>query len=198
MKLILASKSPRRATILRNAGIRFETCGAAEIDESPLPGETAEQTALRLAEAKARQGAARMSGPAIVIGADTIVVVDGETLGKPASAEDARRMLRRLAGRTHRVVTGVAAMRLPDGASLHGAEVTEVSFALLSDRDIDAYVATREPLGKAGAYAIQGRGGRFITRIAGCYFNVVGLPLARLCKMLRDLGWQQEPGTGTE
>lgn len=197
MKLILASASPRRAAILESAGIRFEPRPSPGVDETIFPGETSEHAALRLAEAKARQGAGGVAGPAIVIGADTIVAIDGEALGKPASADDARRMLRRLAGRTHLVVTGVVALRLPDGASRGAAEITEVSFAPLSNQEIDAYVATGEPMDKAGAYGIQEGGGRFVTRIAGCYFNVAGLPLARLYGMLKELGWDQEqPGTG--
>lgn len=190
MKIVLASASPRRSRILENAGIRFEQ-RAVQIDEMPLAGESAEQAALRLAEEKARRGAVGVAGPAFVIGADTVVAIEGEALGKPVSAEDARRMLRMLGGRAHRVITGVTVLRLPDGASRHAAEVTQVVFAPLTDEEIDAYVATGEPIDKAGAYAIQGRAGRFVARIEGCYFNVVGLPLARLCGMLRELGWEQ-------
>lgn len=188
MKLILASASPRRGSILENAGIRFER-RPAEIDESPLPGESAEECVLRLAEKKARRAADGVVGSAIVVGADTLVVLNGEVMGKPADREDARRMLGRLAGRPHRVVTGVAALRLPDGAVRRAAEITFVSFVPLSDQEIDWYVGTDEPMDKAGAYGIQERGGRFVSRIDGCYFNVVGLPLSRVYALLRELGW---------
>lgn len=191
MKLILASASPRRAEILRDAGIPFETV-STNVDESRRANEPPEEFVRRLAEAKARAVAARLSanaGAAIVIGADTQVVVNGLLLGKPASAEDARGMLLRLSGRTHSVLTGLAAIRLPDGALRIAQEITQVTFAPLSEEEIAAYVASGEPVDKAGAYAIQGRGGRFVTRVEGCYFNVVGLPLARLYRILRELGW---------
>ncbi len=190
MNLILASSSPRRAAILENAGIRFER-RPADIDETPLPNESPEACVLRLAEEKARQVARDITGPAIIVGADTIVVLDGEVMGKPASEEEARSMLRRLSGRKHSVVTGVAALRLPGGTILRAAETTAVTFSPVSDREIDVYVATGEPMDKAGAYGIQERGGRFVPRIEGCYFNVVGLPLARLYALLRHLGWEQ-------
>ncbi len=189
MKLILASASPRRAEVLRDAGIPFEAM-PTDVDEARRPNESPEELVARLAEAKARFVAARAgSGPAIVVGADTEVVVDGQVLGKPASAEDARGMLRQLSGQTHRVITGLAVIRLPDGAMRKEQETTLVTFAPLSEQEIEAYVASGEPFDKAGAYAIQGRGGRYITRVEGCYFNVVGLPLARVYRILRELGW---------
>jgi septum formation protein len=186
MKLVLASASPRRAAILENAGFRFVR-RAVDVDEAPLPGETAEACVARLAEEKARQAARGFADPAIIVGADTLVVLDGDILGKPASEDEARQMLLQLSGRTHRVLTGLAALRLPDGAAQRGVEITAVTFAPLSAREIDAYIATGEPMDKAGAYGIQERGGRFVTRIEGCYFNVVGLPLARLYAMLGEL-----------
>jgi septum formation protein len=191
-KLILASASPRRAQILREAGIRHEIA-RAKIDESPRRGETARTMTRRLARAKARavaQTLEKKRSHAIVIGADTIVEIDGHLLGKPKSPQAARDMLRKLSGKTHRVVTSVAAIRLADRAEKIATRSTRVHFAPLTAREIADYVATREPLGKAGAYAIQGRGGRFIDRIEGCYFNVVGLPLALLYRVLIDLGWQ--------
>ncbi len=191
MKLVLASASPRRAAILENAGFRFER-RAVEIDETPLAGESAEAYVLRLAAEKACRAAEGIEGPAVVIGADTTVVLDGEMLGKPASAEDARRMLGRLSGRLHQVLTGVAVLPLPGGELRQAVETTAVTFAPLTGREIESYVATDEPMDKAGAYGIQERGGCFVTRIEGCYFNVVGLPLARLCRMLRESGWEQE------
>ncbi len=191
MKLILASASPRRAEVLRNAGIEFETI-ATGVNEARRPNEPAEELVRRLAESKARRAAARAASRdarIIVVGADTEVAADGLILGKPASGEDAREMLRRLSGRTHSVITGLVAIRLPDGATRAELETTQVTFAPLSAEEIEDYVASGEPFDKAGAYAIQGRGGRFVTRVEGCYFNVVGLPLARLYRILRELGW---------
>ena len=147
----------------------------------------------RLAEAKARAVAEKLGTEppeAIVIGADTTVELQGRLLGKPGSAKAAREMLLKLSGKTHRVVTSVALFRLPDHARKTATESTRVRFARLSRDEIAAYVDTGEPLDKAGAYAVQGIGGRFIERIDGCYFNVVGLPLARLYRMLVSLGWQ--------
>jgi septum formation protein len=193
MKLVLASASPRRAAILENAGFCFER-RAVEIDETPLAGESAEAYVLRLAAEKARRAAEGIEESCIVIGADTTVVLDGEMLGKPTSAEDARRMLGQLSGRLHHVLTGVAVLRLPDGALRQAVEITAVTFAPLNEREIEFYISTGEPMDKAGAYGIQERGGRFVTRVEGCYFNVVGLPLARLYRMLRELSWEQEFG----
>jgi len=192
MKLILASSSPRRAEILRQAGIAFEIC-AAEIDETVLPGETALEMVARLAEAKARAITAQMDAgirECIIVGADTTVELDGEILGKPRDSAHAREMLARLRGRTHHVLTGIFLLRLPGNATRAAVEKSAVTFAPLSETEIDAYVASGEPLGKAGAYAIQGLAGRYIPKIEGCYFNVVGLPLARLYTLLRELGWQ--------
>ena len=185
MRLILASTSPRRAQILRDADIAFDVA-APHVDESYRAGESAVVRVTRLAEEKARAAAQGISAPALVAGFDTEVVLGETIFGKPASPEDARAMLRALAGRTHEVITGVAVI-VAAGARLEH-EVTRVTFAPLSDSEIDAYVASGEPLDKAGAYAVQGRGGRFVTRIEGCYFNVVGLPLARFCRLLREVG----------
>jgi septum formation protein len=191
MKLILASASPRRAEILSDAGIAFDVF-PVHVDETPLSGESAEEMCRRLAEAKARVAVARLgatSEPVIVVAADTTVEIDAEILGKPASPEEAREMLRRLSGRTHRVLTALSLVSLPDGAMRSDLESTAVYFSTLSAEDIATYVATGEPMDKAGAYAIQGRAGCFIERIEGCYFNVVGLPLARLHRNLKQLGW---------
>jgi septum formation protein len=192
MKIILASSSPRRAEILRQAGIAFERC-ATEIDESVLPGETALEMVARLAEAKARAIAAQMDAgmrECIIVGADTTVELDGEILGKPRDSAHAREMLTRLSGRTHHVLTGIFLLRLPGNASRAAVENSAVTFAPLSEKEIDAYVASGEPLGKAGGYGIQGHAGRYIPRLEGCYFNVVGLPLATLYALLREQGWQ--------
>ena len=188
MRLILASNSPRRAEILRDAGIPFTVLSSA-VDETPLPGETPSDLVRRLAGGKAELVAARAIGPAIVIAADTVVSLEGAILGKPRTSEDARQMLERLSGRTHSVITGVALIRLPDVERREFTEMTQVHFSALSNDEIVRYLSSGEPFDKAGSYAIQGVGGRFIPRIDGCYFNVVGLPLARLCRELAALGW---------
>jgi septum formation protein len=190
MKLILASASERRAEILRDAGFSFSIMSSA-IDETPYPGESAPDLVQRLAFAKAELVAARAVAPAIVIGADTEVTLEGHIFGKPRSTDDARRMLEKLSGRTHAVVTGVALIRLPDAERLTFVDSTLVHFASLTEEDITRYLATGEPHDKAGGYAIQGHAGRFIPRIEGCYFNVVGLPLARLQHALTELGWSE-------
>lgn len=189
MKLILASSSPRRAEVLRDAGIAFEV-RVPQVEEAWRPGEAARTMVARLAEAKARATATQLESgkqDCIVIGADTAVELDGEILGKPRDAAHAREMLAALSGRAHHVLTGIFLLRLPDGATRSGVESTSVTFAPLEREEIETYVANGEPLDKAGAYAIQGRAARFIPRIEGCYFNVVGLPLARLHALLREL-----------
>lgn len=188
MKLILASSSPRRAEILANAGLPFSVLSSA-VDESPYPGEAPAALVQRLANAKADLVTARAVGPAIVLAADTVVVLDDKILGKPRSIEDARHMLQQLSGRTHSVLTGVALVRLPDGDRRQFIESTLVHFRPITDEEISVYLATGEPYDKAGAYAIQGRAGRYIPRIEGCYFNVVGLPLSRVLTELESLGW---------
>lgn len=193
MKLILASVSPRRAEILTSAGIAFDVL-AVDVDETPRAGESAEAMCRRLAEAKARAAVARLgsaSEPTIIVAADTTVEIEGVILGKPASPQEARKMLRRLSGRTHHVLTALFLVGLPDGEERSDWESTAVHFATLSTQEIKEYIATGEPMDKAGAYAIQGRGGVFIERIEGCYFNVVGLPLAKLYRNLRELGWNR-------
>lgn len=174
-RLILASKSPRRAELLAQAGIPFEI-RAAEIDESREPHEPPVEYVERLARAKA--AAVRRNAGQIVLGADTVVVIDDDVLLKPADTADAARMLRLLSGRTHEVITGVCLQS--DGHEFTGAETTRVRFLKLSEDEIAEYVASGEPIDKAGAYAIQGLAGKYIDRIEGCYFNVVGLPLARV------------------
>jgi septum formation protein len=194
MRLILASTSPRRAQILRDAGLTFSIISSA-VDETPIPSEAPGELVLRLANAKAELVAARSVGPAIVVAADTVVVLEGQILGKPRSTDDARHMLERLSGRTHSVVTGVSLIRLPDVEQRAFVETTLVHFDRLSANEITRYLATDEPHDKAGAYAIQGRAGRYIPRIEGCYYNVVGLPLARLLSELHELGWSEEEAT---
>ncbi len=188
--LVLASASPRRRELLAQAGFAFSV-RAAEIPEDPHANEDPIAYVTRLAREKAeavfRQISSEESAPPqVVLGADTTVTVDNQILGKPADASDAARMLRLLSGRTHLVMTGVAVVT-PQNAEV-AAEVTAVRFLTLSDREIEDYVATGEPMDKAGAYAIQGRAARWIPRIEGCYFNVVGLPLALVTAMLESLG----------
>jgi septum formation protein len=195
--LVLASASPRRAQILRDAGIAFEII-ASRVEEIILPGESAEAMVLRLAEVKSRAAAGTLRAATrrvFVLGADTAVVAgaDGATiLGKPTSPEDAARMLRLLSGRTHRVLTGIAVIRLPDGEFRSAVESTRVRFAEIDDNEIARAIASGEPFDKAGAYAIQGRAGRWVERVDGCYFNVVGLPLHRACALLGELGWSAD------
>ena len=188
MPLILASASPRRSELLRNAGIPF-TVEPAHVPEQPLPDEPPLQYAQRLARDKARAVFAKHSDN-VVLGADTVVVVDEHLLEKPRDEQDAVRMLRLLAGCTHNVITGVCV--IAPGFEQTEAEVTEVRFSPLSEQEIAGYIATGEPMDKAGAYAIQGMASRWVERIDGCYFNVVGLPLPRVYRMLRTL----EPATG--
>jgi len=195
--LVLASASPRRQELLRNAGISFTVC-PANVDETPLPDEPPGECAQRLAREKAL--AVWSTRPQdLVLGADTIVVVDGRILGKPGDREDAARMLRLLAGRVHQVITGVCLVS-PEMQSRSGSaatpqtpelkiasETTLVTMCELSDDEIQAYVAAGEPMDKAGAYAIQGVASRWIPRIEGDYSNVVGLPVALLWRMLREV-----------
>ena len=185
-QLILASASPRRRELLAQAGYAFEVT-PAHVPEVQKPGEDPIRFVTRLAREKAEVVAAGpgITPDTIVLGADTIVVVEEEVLGKPQDEADAGRMLRLLSGQTHQVITGVC---LAKGRQRQrAAEVTFVRFSSLSDEEIDAYVATGEPLDKAGAYAIQGRAGRWVPRIHGCYFNVVGLPLALVSSMIEAL-----------
>ncbi|HKD86790.1 MAG TPA: Maf family protein [Terriglobales bacterium] len=179
--LILASASPRRAELLRNAGISF-TVEPAHVREERSPVETPLGYAMRLARDKARTVLATHPGDA-VLGADTVVVVDDHLLEKPADASDATRMLRLLSGRRHQVITGICVAA--DGFESIDTETTQVSFSRLSDEEIAAYVHSGEPMDKAGAYAIQGMASRWSERIEGCYFNVVGLPVPRVYRLLQ-------------
>jgi nucleoside triphosphate pyrophosphatase len=180
--LILASQSPRRAEILRLAGIPF-TVKPARVDETVQPGEQAEDYVKRVAQEKALAVA---EGEEIVLGADTVVVIGGEILGKPQDAADAIRMLESLADRKHEVITGICLKR-GEQVTVDWA-VTRVWFIPLTREEIEAYVATREPVDKAGAYAIQGLASKFIQRIDGSYTNVVGLPIETVYKHLRKWG----------
>jgi septum formation protein len=193
--IVLASASPRRQELLRNAGISF-TVQPADIDESLIAGEAPRDCAERLAREKALAVFQRRPRD-YVLGADTIVVVNDTILGKPSDADDALRMLRLLSGRRHEVITGVCVVS-PVGSGqwavasktdlMAASEATMVTFCELSDDEIRNYVATGEPMDKAGAYAIQGRASRWIPRIEGDYSNVVGLPVALVFRMLRERG----------
>jgi len=201
--LVLASVSPRRRELLAQVGYRFEV-HPAHIPEDPLPGEDPIVYVTRLAREKAEAVFRELSSvntvsenlrplprpdvqPLAVLGADTTVTLDNAILGKPEDAADAARILRLLSGRTHRVITGVALVTAK--GSEVAAEATAVRFLTLSDEEIAAYVATGEPMDKAGAYAIQGRAARWIPRIEGCYFNVMGLPLALVCSLLESCAY---------
>jgi septum formation protein len=192
--LVLASASPRRRELLAQAGFSF-VVHPAHIPEDPLPCENPIAYVTRLAREKAQAVYRELASPdslsntppvadtaLTVLGADTTVTLDNQILAKPADSADAARMLRMLSGRTHHVITGVAVVT-PDRTEV-AAEVTGVRFLTLSDDEIESYVATGEPMDKAGAYAIQGRAARWIPRVQGCYFNVVGLPLALVSTML--------------
>ena len=181
--LVLASQSPRRRELLERAGLSF-TVRTADIDESVLDGEAPQQYVRRLAARKAMT-VAREEGECI-LAADTTVVLGDEILGKPADAADAVRMLTALAGRSHEVITGICLRYRQD--LFIDAGVTRVHVAPMTAGEIDAYVATGEPMDKAGAYGIQGVASRYITSIEGCYFNVVGLPVSLVCRYLGKLG----------
>jgi septum formation protein len=190
VKLILASASPRRRELLAQVGLKF-TVAAANLNEDLLPDEAAAAYVRRLAEEKAvavwnaHKVEDMPEDPLIVLGADTCVVSDGHILGKPTDTADARRMLELLSGRTHAVLTGLAAVSAQK--TVRDVEVTQVTFNKLTDRDIAQYIASGEPLDKAGAYAIQGHAARWIPRIEGCYYNVVGLPIARTVALLEEV-----------
>ncbi len=181
LNLVLASRSPRRAELLQAGGFAF-TVRAADIDETPLPGEFARDYVLRIAGEKARAVAAAASES--VLAADTSVVLGSEIMGKPKDAADARRMLRALSGRMHEVVTGICLKR--GDRVVRDVASTSVWFAPLSMEEIESYVASGEPMDKAGAYGIQGLASRFIERIDGSYTNVVGLPVALVYRLLRE------------
>lgn len=185
--LLLASRSPRRADLLRTLGVAFAVVDV-DVDETPWGDEAAAAYVRRLARAKAEAGQASYAGDRRpVLAADTTVVLDGALLGKPRDEDEARAMLTRLAGRRHQVLTGVALIDR-HGAIVDAVVVTEVEFRPLTAREIGAYVASGEPADKAGAYGIQGLGGALVARLDGSYSNVVGLPLAETALLLADAG----------
>ena len=195
--LFLASGSPRRRELLDQIGVRFE-CFSVDIDESLRPGESAADYVVRLALTKAQQGAAQLPQGALVLGADTVVVCDGEVFGKPQDAADGRRMLMALSGRTHQVMTAVAVGRTGDWRQCRVS--TDVTFRALDEAECARYWESGEPLDKAGGYAIQGFGAVFVDKISGSYSAVVGLPLMETAALLRESGieyWQKEASRRT-
>jgi len=190
MNLILASASPRRRELLEGAGLNFRVVPPREGSELPQApkGAAGSELASLCALGKALQVAADLDQPALVIGADTVVVVDDQVLGKPADDREARWMLGLLSGREHQVITAVALVRAPGGERRVESELTRVVFRSITPAEIDAYIAGGEHADKAGAYGIQGRAALWTERVEGCYFNVVGLPLFRLGRMLKEAG----------
>jgi septum formation protein len=186
-RIILASASPRRAELLRQIGVEFELA-PTETGERPHPDEAPADYITRIARAKVI-AAARKHEAGLVIGADTIVVLDGRLMGKPEDEQAAERMLTQLSGRWHAVMTGVALYDIETKGEVADYEKTLVKFARLTEREIEWYVATGEPMDKAGAYGIQGLGGLFVEEIAGNYYNVVGLPIPLVYRLARRLGY---------
>ncbi len=185
-RIVLASASPRRLELLASAGIEFEVL-AGDVDEAVLPGEAPEDHVVRLAREKAFYVAARGEGR-FVVGADTVVVCDGEIMGKPRDAADAERMLKKLSGVAHEVITGYAVFDRQREGAVSAAVTTRVFFKRLRDDEIRDYIATGCPFDKAGAYAIQGGAAYMVERIDGSYTNVVGLPLCEVVETLRRIG----------
>jgi septum formation protein len=185
MDLILASNSPRREELLRNAGFDFEVRPSQLPEDEPRPAEVPAEFARRAAREKALQVAASCPPGSLVLGADTVVVAGGQILGKPRGPHAAACMLRSLSGQTHQVITGVCLVRAPSRIEALAHEITFVTFRQLDDAEIRSYVESQEPFDKAGGYAIQGLASRFVTRISGCYFNVVGLPVPLVYEMLK-------------
>lgn len=185
-QLILASSSPRRRDLLSSLGLQFQVI-PAELQEIPIPHESAKDFAVRVAEKKALV-VGKKHPHAWVIGADTVVVVEGEMLGKPRDRKDAARMLQRLADREHRVLTGYVLVNVAEGKTMRGVAETRVKIAPLGEREIAWYINTGEPLDKAGAYAIQGKGAFMVEWIEGSYTNVVGLPLSQVIGLCKDAG----------
>jgi septum formation protein len=183
--IILASNSPRRKDLLEQIGLTF-SIAPTNIDEQVLPNEVPYDHALRLAFEKAQKAAQEHDG--IVIAADTIVVLNGKIMGKPSDGQHAGCMLKQLSGKEHSVITGLAVMDSRTGRIMTGSSNTRVWFRHLTAEEIAAYIITGEPLDKAGAYGIQGKGAIFVEKIDGCYFNVVGLPLSLLYKLLISIG----------
>jgi septum formation protein len=194
MNLYLASTSPRRRELLRVLGLRFQLLTPSTSEDARAvghgPGDSPKRYAIACARAKALSVAERVTS-GLVVGVDTVVVLGKEIMGKPASRAEARRMLGRLSGRTHEVISGVAILSLPGRRVVGAAETTRVSFRKLGKDEIERYVDTSEPYDKAGAYGIQEQAGIFVSRVSGCYLNVVGLPVPLMLNLLSKAGWRQ-------
>jgi septum formation protein len=186
-RLVLASASPRRRALLAALGVTFEVVpsDAPEVDTGPVPAAIVEANA----RAKRDEVARRMAEPAVVIGADTLVFLDEHVLSKPADQAEARAMLRRLSGNTHQVLTGLAIIDAVTGQTAEGAETTDVTFRTLSGAEIDRFVELVNPVDRAGAYTVDGPGSLLVARYDGCYQNVLGLPMVKLDKLLRQVGY---------
>ncbi len=185
--LVLASGSPRRRRVLESLGIAFRLV-VPEIDETPLAGESPEACCLRLARAKAEAASARGPSPAVYLAADTLVTLEGSIIGKPSDPEDALSILRRLSGVRHRVVSAVSVLEMPSGRERSEVETSEVEMRRLSEAEMREYVASGEPMGRAGAYSVEDGGARFVTRVEGSFSNVVGLPVERVKRLLEEFG----------
>lgn len=183
MSLILASQSPRRQQLLGQMGLSFQV-KIADIDETMDPGLSAREAVAEVSARKARAVEAERGD--VIVAADTIVVVDGRVLGKPHSEDEAKKMLRLLSGRTHQVMTGLTVRR--DEKIVSTTEITKVTFREMSEREIESYVASGDPMDKAGSYGVQGLAAVFVSSLEGDYFNVMGLPLCALCPLLRQFG----------
>lgn len=186
LPLILASASPRRQSLLSSIGVDFEVIVSyvKEIDEGGAPATLVEENAC----AKCEEVISRVAYPAVIISADTLVFCDGEVLSKPQDIDEARSMLRRLSGNTHQVITGIAVANTADGRRARGSEITDVTFRSLSDEEIETFIRVVNPIDRAGAYTVDGPGSLFVSRYDGCYYNVLGLPIVRLDKLLRKVG----------
>lgn len=186
MHLVLASKSQRRIDLLNDLGLSF-SIQAADIDEAPLPNEAPDVYVLRLAVSKAKAVAAQQNGECLVLGADTIVTLAGELFGKPANVNDAKRMLAKLSGKTHEVLTGYAFVQSPQMKIIQGVARTLITFRTISTQEIETYASGGEPLDKAGAYAIQGKAAAFVSQREGSLSNVIGLPMESVTPILSDV-----------
>ena len=186
-KLILASGSPRRKEILRGLGLKFDIM-PSHIEEKVIEGISPENLAVSLALQKAEEVAGKLEYPALVIGADTIVVLKGQIMGKPEGNQQAFEMLKKLTGKTHTVITGIAMVERVSGICLADFQTTTVKMKAVTSERLWKYVRTGEPLDKAGGYAVQGKASIFVEKIDGCFFNVMGLPVTKLDEMLSSFG----------
>lgn len=186
LPIVLASASPRRRALLASLGVEFEVMPSSA--EEKEDGHSPEELVIHNARAKCKDVANRLTGPSVVIGADTLVICGDRVLSKPSDKDSARSMLRMLSGRTHCVFTGIAVLNMKDGRKAEGFEVTEVTFRTLSEEEIDTFIRVVQPLDRAGAYTVDGPGSLLVSRYNGCYYNVLGLPIVKLDDLLREVG----------